>query len=95
MRLTDARRRGLEALLAVHPYASGRRSNKTLVGYVCWQTADWLIREGLAEWTPGSYQTYLRLTGRGLELAKREQAWKERLLRAHAYYQRKEGRSDG
>lgn len=75
MRLTDARRRGLEALLTVHPH-SARRSNETVIaaGYVYWQTADWLIREGLAEWQPGSGQTclprtYLRLSDRGLELA--------------------------
>lgn len=70
MRLTAARRRGLEALLAVHPH-SARRSNETVIaaGYVYWQTADWLIREGLAEWQPGSGRTYLHLSDCGLELA--------------------------
>lgn len=71
MRLTDARRRGIEALLTVHPHFAGRRSNVTRVskGYVYWQTADWLVRNGLAEWLPGSGRTYLRLTDRGVEVA--------------------------
>jgi len=73
VRLTGARRNGLWALLAVHP-RTARRSNTTEVfghfGCVYWQTADWLVGEGLAERMPGVGYDELRLTERGLEAAR-------------------------
>jgi len=67
--LTGPRRRGLEALLAKYPDV-GRRSNVTdaKLGYVYWQTADWLVAEGLAYFPSG--ETILGLTAQGLKLAR-------------------------
>ena len=49
MKLSPARRAALDALVAAHPGAA-RVSNETVVelGYVYWQSADWLLAEGLA-----------------------------------------------
>lgn len=49
MKLTDSRRRALAALVSAHP-GSARVSNETVIelGYVYWQSADWLLNEGLA-----------------------------------------------
>jgi hypothetical protein len=68
-RLTTARRNGL-AILAEQ---SARRSNSTTSGppgssrhrSVYWQTADWLVSQGLAEFVPGTYDQWLRITESG------------------------------
>lgn len=69
-RLTEARRRGLEVLLD----RRGRRSNETnrQVGYVYWQTADWLVENGYAEVIAGTAGYCLALTKKGRELARAE-----------------------
>jgi hypothetical protein len=54
--LTPARRRALEVLAATHPRPA-RVSNTTTrtagVALVYWQSADWLVAEGLAGATDG------------------------------------------
>jgi hypothetical protein len=68
---TPARLLGLVALFRQAGYV-GRRSNSTNVdaGYVYWQTADWLVARELAksEWHQGG--EYLRLTDRGVAIAR-------------------------
>ena len=71
--LTDARKRALRVLLDHE--ASGhlvRISNQTSVPGQCvyWQSADWLIREGLATMPGGGWGDTLTLTDAGREAAK-------------------------
>lgn len=71
-KLTKARRAGL-AVLASRTKDRCFRSNVTTpaVGYVYWQTADWLIDNGYVEYVPpGRY--VIRLTAAGLDLARAE-----------------------
>jgi len=65
LNFTQSRRRGLEALAYVSPRA-GRRCNETnrILGYVYWQTADWLVEVGLARFRD-SGDVLLELTDRG------------------------------
>lgn len=73
MKLTEPRRRGLEVLAASSsgPFGRGlaRESNVTSpeAGYVYWQTAKWLVAEGLAEFY---CPPMMQLTGKGWELAR-------------------------
>lgn len=72
-RLTEARRRGLEVLLD----RRGRRrlvsfERNAHVGYVYWQTADWLVENGYAEVIAGTAGYCLALTKKGRELARAE-----------------------
>lgn len=69
MKLTDARRRGLDALAAVYP-SNGHRSNVTDVerGLVYWQTADWLIANALAEPIGLDGTVFIALTPRGVDV---------------------------
>jgi hypothetical protein len=73
MKLTRARREGLRAL-ATGPDPIARRSNETVVElqYVYWQSADWLLAQGLAELLPGSGGQYVQLTPAGARLARDE-----------------------
>lgn len=52
--LTDAKRRALEVMAATHPRPA-RVSNATArtagAGLVYWQSADWLVEQGLAQAT--------------------------------------------
>jgi hypothetical protein len=67
-KLTPARRRGLAVLL--HAEGAGwtvRYSNVTSGRTLYWQTADWLIAEGLATRVPGSDP--VRLTDEGRQAA--------------------------
>lgn len=68
MKLTPARRRGL-AVLAQHRVA--RESNVTdeVVGYVYWQTSQWLIREGLARFLANPPERITEQLARRLLLA--------------------------
>lgn len=70
--LTSARRQGLEVLVAAG--GRGRRSNSTLlaagpVAYIYWQTADWLVKEGLAYHPRGhTGHEYVELSAAGRRL---------------------------
>lgn len=73
VKLTPARRRGLE-VLAAHG-GRARRSNFTgepaaVEGYVYWQTVDWLLAQGFVEWARdvGTYDEYVQLTFAGAKL---------------------------
>lgn len=70
-KLTPARRRGLAVLAAAHPGCT-RESNVTSMAahYVYWQTAKWLVDEGLVYYPSGSHT--LMLTAAGVELARNE-----------------------
>lgn len=70
--LTPARRRSL----AVLAHGLARRSNVTRANVdhrgelVCWQTADWLVEQGLAYYPGGP--PVLALTDKGRNLARSE-----------------------
>ncbi len=72
MKLTRARRRGLS--LVAHGLA--RRSNVTQASVECslvyWQTADWLVEQGLAVLGLGVSAEMLTLTDAGRHLARKE-----------------------
>ncbi len=72
LKLTPARRKALEVLAERHAKGrSGRVSNITNAGegLVYWQSANWLVDQGLAEPVGGrhEYFVYLRITEAGLE----------------------------
>lgn len=73
MKLSPGRRRGLEVLARVHPNPC-RRSNDTslAVGYVYWQTVDWLEERGFVTVVAPTTFAETRLTDAGLELARAE-----------------------
>lgn len=78
LKLTGARRRGLEVLARrgigtrVDPDGNGltRISNVTdpRKGFIYWQTGNWLLEEELVERWPDTWSDYVRLTGRGEQL---------------------------
>ena len=86
MKLTPARRRGLEVLAAVQHANRHKRperqrcrySNETVLlsdgkeGVIYWQTVNWLEQEGLAARVGFSE---VRLTAEGVKLAKAEKLW--------------------
>lgn len=65
LKLTPARRRALEVVANPGPLRAALVSNVTdrAKGFVYWQSADWLVAEGLAEWTAPRLR--LRPTERG------------------------------
>lgn len=68
MKITAARRAGLDALASVYP-EYGRISNVTSpgVGYVYWQTANWLIEREFA-YQPDGGLAAIALTARGVDV---------------------------
>ena len=71
MKLTPARKRGLEVLARHHPKPV-RRSNSTdsEAGYIYWQTVNWLVAGGFAYLDERSQA--VKLSGRGLALAEEQ-----------------------
>jgi len=69
LNITAARSRGLRILAARYPasvYRSNQSSDKSgYPGSVYWQSADWLVDNGFAEWTYGARDGALRLTKAG------------------------------
>lgn len=64
--LTPARKRALAVLLSAAGRHTVRISNQTTDATVYWQSADWLIRTGLAELVA---LEYLELTDGGRDIA--------------------------
>lgn len=75
-RLSPARRKALDVMRRSHPRPA-RCSNvtayatSTIEAYVYWQTARWLIEEGLATWSnpQGDGHLYFHLTPLGVDVA--------------------------
>lgn len=77
--LTTARRRGLEVLAAREKSKDANKRHRSFrtnttnleLGQVYWQTADWLIDNGLAEEVSGLTVTgVIQLTNQGRDLAR-------------------------
>jgi hypothetical protein len=66
-KLTDPRRRGL--LAALHPAARISNVTDERLGYVYWQTAEWLIANGHATRGSDVANARLELTAEGRQLA--------------------------
>lgn len=73
MKLAPGRRRAVEVLAARHPEPC-RRSNDTSlgVGYVYWQSVDWLEERGYVTVDRSTSYAATRLTEAGVELARAE-----------------------
>jgi len=71
LRWTTPRSRAFATLARRHP-EPGRRSNDNWHdgGYVYWQTADWLVEVGLAEFPAGITFAEIRLTKAGVKHAR-------------------------
>lgn len=65
--LTPARKKALGVLLAAEGRHTVRISNQTTDATVYWQSADWLIKNGLAELVAFEY---LELTDAGRDISK-------------------------